>query len=106
MQLEIEQQILDDNKGILRCAIVILSLLVISPIVTAYAQTASDTQEVNDASSNIRKLTAFITACGDKFLIGDMSVVDDCVTVISQFNDAIEKIVGDNSAIFQEMVFG
>jgi hypothetical protein len=37
--------------------------------------------------------------------MGDTSVIDDCVAVISQFNDAIEKLLEDNREIVQNMVF-
>ena len=61
------------------------------------AQTASDISEADDAWSNIRKLTAFITACTDNMQMGQMSVVRDCVSVNSQFNDAMEKLLISNS---------
>jgi len=59
------------------------SLLLTAPGALVQAQSSSDIQEACDAASNIRKLTTFMSACTDKMETGDMSVVGDCVTVIS-----------------------
>jgi hypothetical protein len=47
-----------------------------------------------------------MSACTDKMETGDMSVIGDCVTVISQFNDAVEQLVSNNAVIIHEIVLG
>ena len=72
----------------------------------ALAQTSEDIQNLDRFDRNFDKLLAFLNGCTSRFEMNDVSVVNDCMMILNQVSDELERILDENNELVNDIVFG